>query len=354
MCAVACGPGVKNVEPRQVLVDASNDAAAIEKLLQGSVTNGGLWFDNAECATQFAKPGEVAAAAFPAFARCLAELKLERSTREDALGDVIVLRYGAGYEVEARVVQELSGPRLTWIGYVSRRGEDMLPTVHPSVLEALRLTGDPTGPLDPVAANALEEERSSADAAELTWLRVCIDDAGAVTSAQPYETSSLKARDAFVAAVRRWTFKPFIVAGQGMPVCSMIRMVYPPGTGPATEVIPLPPPPSRGKTEAIVFTEGIRSKLEGKRIAGQKLIAPDDPTKRDIQDSGQSRVTGLFRVCLDDTGAVESALPLRSTGFASYDRALIGAMRQWRYSPYIVNDTPVPICVAITFVYTQR
>jgi hypothetical protein len=94
--------------------------------------------------------------------------------------------------------------------------------------------------------------------------------------------------------------------------------------------------------------------IEGRRIAGSKAIVPDDDTKRLIQESGLTRITGSFRVCIDDTGVVESVFLLRSTGLARYDARIIGGIRQWKYSPYMVDDQPVPVCTVVTFIYSQR
>ena len=134
----------------------------------------------------------------------------------------------------------------------------------------------------------------------------------------------------------------------------MVRMAYPPGQGPSIETLPLPPPPSSGKREPIVFAEGVKHQLtEGTRISGAAQIAPDDDTKTAIARSGVERVTGTFRACLDEDGHVESVLPLRSTGIANYDREILAGMRTWIYSPYQVDGQRVPVCTAITFIYSQ-
>ena len=70
---------------------------------------------------------------------------------------------------------------------------------------------------------------------------------------------------------------------------------------------------------------------------------PDDVTKAAIHDARVSKIVTTFRLCLDDTGHVESVLPMRSRGFAAYDRRLIARMRTWVYSPYLVDDQPVPV-----------
>jgi hypothetical protein len=46
-------------------------------------------------------------------------------------------------------------------------------------------------------------------------------------------------------------------------------------------------------------------------------------------------------------------LPIQSTGVSRYDALLIAHMRIWRYSPYQVNDEPVPVCTYVTFIYKQ-
>jgi hypothetical protein len=355
---VACGPGLERADTRELgrraLLDASGDATAIAKLLRGSVISGGLWFDNPACA-QFRLAGEIGADRLAAFARCLAELPLRPSAREDALGDVVVMTYAPGFEIEARVVREHSGPHLTWIGYESRRNDaDNLPTITVDALESLRLTGDRNGPLDPSIASGLELDPTPKSHAAFTWIKLCLDATGTVTAAHPHETTSTKASSAFVAAATAWTFRPFTIRGQALPVCSMIRMAFPPGEAPPVETLPLPPPPSRGNRPPIVFAEGaLRKFTEGKRIRGNRAITPDMPTKIAIRDARIRQVIGSFRICLDELGHVESVLPTRSTGFADYDRTLIAGMASWVYSPYLVDDQPVPVCTGVTFIYKQ-
>jgi hypothetical protein len=356
---IACGPGLAHpdtrVVARQALLEASGNEAAIAKLLQGSVVNGGLWFEDPACTAQFPDASEIAANRLPAFAHCLAGLHLQPSAREDALGDVVVMTYG-GFEIEARVVEELSGPRLSWIGYESRRDvNDNLPTITPQTLESLRISGDRNGPLDPSVAKELELDLAVKVHAAFTWVKVCLDETGAVTAAHPHETTSPKASAAFVTAARTWQFRPFTIRGQALPVCTMVRMAYPPGEAAAVETLPMPPPPSSGKREPIVFAEGAARKFtEAKRIAGERFIHPDDRTKVAMHDSRVTRVVGSFRLCLDETGHVESVLPMRSTGFAAYDRELMAAMRSWVYSPFVVDTQTISICTAITFIYSQR
>jgi hypothetical protein len=350
----ACGPGLAP-RNRDALANASGDAAAIERLLRESVVNGGLWFDDASCAAQFGTPGELGPDKFREFARCLAGLHLQRSAREDELGDVVVMTYAPGFEIEARVTQETRGPHLMWIGFESRRADEAItPTVTVDALEAWRLAGTRDGPVDPRSAKDLELDPTHDSHAAFAWLKVCVDASGAVT-VRPHETTSVNAQTVFVAATRTWAFRPFMIRDRAIPVCAMMRLAYPPGQAPRVETIPLPPPPSRTTRPPLVLARGSKHALvEGKRIAGVKNIVPDDETKSEIAASRVRRVTGAFRVCLDDTGRVESVLPTRSTGFAAYDRKLLAGIWQWAYSPYLVDNTPVPVCTGVTFIYNQH
>src|SRR5438046_992034 len=99
LLVVACGPGLVQQETRDVgrtaLVASSGNPGRIEDLLRVSVTNGGVYFADPACTFPL---GEVPAAKFEAFARCLAALHLQPSKREDALGDVVVMTYEPGFE----------------------------------------------------------------------------------------------------------------------------------------------------------------------------------------------------------------------------------------------------------------
>jgi TonB family protein len=93
--------------------------------------------------------------------------------------------------------------------------------------------------------------------------------------------------------------------------------------------------------------------LEGLRISGVKNIVPDDVTKVEIQRSGKTKIIGSFKLCIDANGAVLSVAQLKSTGFSAYDTKIKTAMQAWRYKPYTVNGKPVPVCTAVTFIYSQ-
>jgi hypothetical protein len=113
-------------------------------------------------------------------------------------------------------------------------------------------------------------------------------------------------------------------------------------------VAPPPPPPPPAPPRNIPPTQ-----LEGNRIAGQKNIQPDDDTQLEILQSGKSRIIGSFKLCVTATGEVSTVSMLKSTGFADYDNKLQTKMREWRYKPWIVNGDAIPVCTAVTFIYSS-
>ena len=114
---------------------------------------------------------------------------------------------------------------------------------------------------------------------------------------------------------------------------------------------PPPPPPPPGSAPAIVPPTA----LEAQRIAGNKLIQPDDMTKTEITRSGRDKIIGSFKLCLTVEGKVASVTRLKSSGFPAYDQKIIDTIqREWRYTPYALNGKPVPVCTAVTFIYSQQ
>jgi protein TonB len=112
---------------------------------------------------------------------------------------------------------------------------------------------------------------------------------------------------------------------------------------------PPPPPPPPSPAQNIPPTM-----LETQRIAGDKAIVPNDVTKVAIARSGKEKLVGSWKLCLDDTGAISQVTRLKSTGFNDYDTKIETEMRSnWKYKAYVINSRPVPVCTAITFIYSQ-
>ncbi len=113
---------------------------------------------------------------------------------------------------------------------------------------------------------------------------------------------------------------------------------------------PPPPPPPPAPPQNVPPTL-----LEGSRIAGEKMIVPDDVTKTEIQRSGKDKIIASFKLCINTGGEVTSVNMLKSSSFPAYDNKILTKMRtEWKYRPYAVNGRAVPVCTAVTFIYSQK
>ncbi len=113
---------------------------------------------------------------------------------------------------------------------------------------------------------------------------------------------------------------------------------------------PPPPPPPPAPPMNIAPTM-----LEGSRIAGDKLIVPDDDTKVEITASGKDKLVASFKLCLGTDGAITQVSMLKTSGFAAYDQKIMFTIRNsWKYRAYVVNGNPSPVCTAVTFIYSQH
>lgn len=196
-----------------------------------------------------------------------------------------------------------------------------------------------------IDGNTLESHRSSGPSTifvrdlpeEVVTLGICIDTKGRVTSASDTSRFSSAYADAVIAAAKKWTFKPFVVRGKAVPVCATQthRNVMPP---------PVPPLP-------IIVGSG---ELESLRMSGTPRIEPNDDAKRAIVEAKKASLTASFKVCVDEHGRVASVDQVRSSGVRDYDDQLWLAIGQWTFTPYLVNERPMPVCAATTFNYTRR
>jgi len=124
-------------------------------------------------------------------------------------------------------------------------------------------------------------------------------------------------------------------------------------TGPAcgpTEVQRIPQPvvvPPAPRTVAPTVMQSLR-------IAGETQIHPSDVTKNQMRRDGRERTVGMLKVCVSTSGAVSAVSVLSSTKYAAFDAQLVTAVRGWRYRPHMVDGAPVPVCGAVSFVYTMR
>jgi len=319
----------------------NKNATAVQGLLRAPLDYRGLLFPDADCAAQFPAAAQLGADKLPAFAKCLTDLPLFRSNRKHVLYGVSVFQYDPGIEIEVQF--RMTGkPVVQRIGYSSRRGA---PTLTHGALEANRLEGDPGAVLPPDVAAPIDAATKAAGAEfAYAWLEICVDETGAISAVHPKEASSPRVHEAFVALVKTWKFKPFVLGEQARAVCAQLRMIHPADATVTAEVVPVSYP----------LDQVIRIPSNSlKRTEGSDLVPPDDDDKIELENAGGGSVVGAFTFCVDPAGKVGKVKPLERTGFAKYDRKLEAALSGWAYQPFVIDGKPVEVCSAVVFVYQQ-
>jgi periplasmic protein TonB len=115
-----------------------------------------------------------------------------------------------------------------------------------------------------------------------------------------------------------------------------------PAARPAVVAPPPPPPPAVRKPPVKV----------GGDVQASKLIHRVEPEYPEL--ARRARVSGmvLLRVEVDETGVVTSIEPIR--GHPLLVPAAMDAVRQWKYSPTILNNEPVPVTATVTVNFVLR
>jgi hypothetical protein len=94
--------------------------------------------------------------------------------------------------------------------------------------------------------------------------------------------------------------------------------------------------------------------IAGKRTFGRTTILPDDDTRRAIAVQGVTRTCPWFKLCLDERGVPAAIEVLRPSCFPRYEAQIMATMREWRYSPFMIDGVAVRVCTRITLCYSQR
>ena len=92
------------------------------------------------------------------------------------------------------------------------------------------------------------------------------------------------------------------------------------------------------------------------RVGGN--IPPPTKTKdvrpvypAEAQGSGVQGVV-IIEAVIDPTGKISDARVMRSIPLL--DKAAVDAVRQWEYTPTVVNGTPVPVIMTVTVNFTMQ
>jgi len=105
---------------------------------------------------------------------------------------------------------------------------------------------------------------------------------------------------------------------------------------------PPPPPPARKKEPIKV----------GGNVQASKLIHRVEPEYPELAKRARVQGMVLLKVTVDEQGNVADIELVR--GHPLLTQAAIDAVRQWKYSPTILNNEPVPVIATVTVNFVLR
>jgi protein TonB len=218
---------------------------------------------------------------------------------------------------------------------------------------------------------AYPAEASSIDGSAIVSLRVTLDEAGrvaeirqmnapvvAVPSGTPRNPAALTAAaDALgrsaIAALQLWTYDP---PAKG-PITFTVTFSFRPGAEPTmTQDNSLRPPPSGGVVGGVVggsfgnAPSGNAPVRVGGNIRQPTQVRRVNPVYPPEAQSARVQGVVILEAVIGPDGRVSDARILRSIPLL--DQAAIDAVRQWEYTPTLLNGAPVPVIMTVTVQFT--
>jgi len=112
---------------------------------------------------------------------------------------------------------------------------------------------------------------------------------------------------------------------------------------PPQPMLPPPPPPAPKQIQPLIVSSALQQ---------SKLIHVVEPEYPSV--AKQARITGnvVLRITVDESGSVSSVQVV--SGHPILVPAAVAAVRQWKYSPTILNGEPVPVIANVTVTFSLR
>lgn len=111
-----------------------------------------------------------------------------------------------------------------------------------------------------------------------------------------------------------------------------------------TPAPPPPPPPPAPKPTGPVRVGG--------QIETPSLVKRVDPKYPPLAVAAKLTGTVILEVVVNEEGRVSDVTVLRSQGLL--DRAAIDAVKEWQYSPLVLNGVPTPFVLTVTLNFSLR
>jgi TonB family protein len=176
-------------------------------------------------------------------------------------------------------------------------------------------------------------------------LKVCVTRKGKVRSVKVVRSSQIPDYDVHLTATvkRTWRFRPYRRGKKAVAACARFEVGNLDGEG-QTGCDGCAPPSIAANVTA--------DALETHRIAGPRTILPDRATQRAIADAGDDELVVALKLSVTATGAVETVLVTRSSGFPAFDETARTTIRDsWRFTPFELDGVPSAVWAEVRVVY---
>lgn len=162
--------------------------------------------------------------------------------------------------------------------------------------------------------------------------KICVDKDARIASVEVVKSAGAGAAagldNHWVATIKRWQYKPYLVSGVPSPFCYTARLqAGQRATSPAGAVMVAP-----NIGSGLLLTDVTKSPHKPK--------LPDDLNRRG------NVLWGLYKVCVSDAGQVHSVKTIKSAD-ASVDDTWMALIKTWRYRPYTIDHKAIPFCYTL-------
>lgn len=93
--------------------------------------------------------------------------------------------------------------------------------------------------------------------------------------------------------------------------------------------------------------------VEGHRVKGSIMIAPDDLDKWKMVERKVTRLTYSAKLCITTAGRVGSMSVLQPSAVPAFDDKIRRIVSDWEYSPFQINGQPAEVCTQLNIIYNQ-
>jgi TonB family protein len=162
---------------------------------------------------------------------------------------------------------------------------------------------------------------------EKVVLRITVDKEGNVSDASVISGHPLL-NDAAINAVRQWKYSPTLLNGEPVPVMATVTIEF---------KLPVAEPSGKMPGEMIRV---------GGNLPDSKLIKHIDPVYPELAKRARVQEKVVLRITVDKEGNVSDASVIN--GHPLLNDAAISAVRQWKYSPTLLNGEPVTVIATVT------